>query len=333
MFNIPVVLLMFKREKIADIIKRVEIVKPLRVYLIGDGGRTKEEKIQVENSRRIAENAINWDCEVIKNYAGCNRGVYENIAGGAKWVFEREKWAIFLEDDNLPEVSFFYFCKEMLEKYERDSRIVWICGTNYLGKTNTNSNASYCFTHHMLPCGWASWSDKFLRFYDGDLNRYYCPDVLENISSQYISKALYRQYSLAWQREKIRIDTGIKPISWDMQMDFSIKANSLFGICPYNNQIENIGVDSASIHGGHSMSAIMTRRFCSMKSYALDFPLVHPKAVIIDKEFERRIGNKMTYPLGIRIVGHITRSVRKILNIPDHVSTKSFLLKSIKKKG
>jgi hypothetical protein len=26
-----------------------------------------------------------------------------NIALRAKWVFEREKWAIFLEDDNLPE--------------------------------------------------------------------------------------------------------------------------------------------------------------------------------------------------------------------------------------
>jgi hypothetical protein len=43
--------------------------------------------------------------------------------------------------------------------------------------------------------------------------------------------------------ERHRIERGERPISWDYQMDFSIKAYGLYGICPCKNQIKNIGVD------------------------------------------------------------------------------------------
>jgi hypothetical protein len=35
---------------------------------------------------------------------------------------------------------------------------------NYLGKYEAEDGASYVFTRHMLPFGWASWADKFNRF-------------------------------------------------------------------------------------------------------------------------------------------------------------------------
>ena len=37
---------------------------------------------------------------------------------------------IVLEDDDVPSVSFFTFCKEMLDKYEQDTRITMIAGFN-----------------------------------------------------------------------------------------------------------------------------------------------------------------------------------------------------------
>ena len=121
-FNIPVVLFIFKREKAVEVINRLSIVKPTKLYILADQGRNEEERIAVEKCRKMVEKAINWDCKIIKNYANENRGVYQNIGEGAKWVLRREKWAIFLEDDNLPEITFFEFCKEMLEKYENDNR-------------------------------------------------------------------------------------------------------------------------------------------------------------------------------------------------------------------
>lgn len=270
-FDIAIAIFIFTREKAVEVIKRIAEVKPSKLYILGDNGRNEDEKIKVREVRKLVEEAIDWECEVIKNYSDENRGVFANIGLGAKWVFEREEKAIFLEDDNLPEVTFFEYCKQMLDMYEHDTRILWVCGTNYLGKYKTQDNSSYVFTKHLLPCGWASWSNKFNEFYDIDLK--YCADevMLLRVEKQYYNKKLYKQYKKSWMSEYIRTINGKRPISWDYHIDFAIKANGLYGISPCNNQIKNIGVDEHSIHGGSNFDNIMTKRFCGMDSYPLKF--------------------------------------------------------------
>ncbi len=326
-FDIPVVVFMFKRPKAIDVVKRIREIQPKKLYLIADQGRNEDEKALVEKCRRDVEAVVDWDCDLIKYYAEENRGVYHNIAGGAKWVLSQEKWAIFLEDDNLPEVSFFRFCKEMLEKFENDSRILWICGTNYLGKYTPKNNASYVFTRHMLPCGWASWQNKFERFYDGELE--FCNDytIMERVGDVYCNKSLYKQYRNSWMSEYNRIKSGKLPKSWDYQMDLSIKANNLFGICPCNNQIKNIGVDEFSEHGGKSFASEMTRRFCGMDSYPIEFPLNHPKSLLVDSDFEEKIAKIMLMPWSDRVRMSIIKCIKRLFNIPKDISLKQFLRK------
>lgn len=324
-FDIPVALIIFKRDKAVDIIKRIAEVKPQKLYLLADHGRNDEERALAEECRRSVEAAIDWECEVIKNYAEENRGVYANIAEGAMWVLRRERWAIFLEDDNLPEVSFFPFCKEMLEKYENDERILWICGTNYLGKYEPSNGKSYVFTRHMLPCGWASWSHKFEKYYDGHLTLVNDKDVMARVSKNYCNRAVYVQYKDAWMREYYKMEAGERPRSWDYQMDFSIKAHGLYGICPCNNQIRNIGADEFSVHGGTSTANEMTRRFCGMESHPIDFPLNHPDTLAPDPVFEKEIGRIILYPWKTRVREGFARSVRRILRVPPRKSVKQFI--------
>lgn len=329
-FDIPVALFIFKRDKAVEIVKRISEVKPQKLYILADEGRTSEEKKMAHVCRELVENAIDWDCEVIKNYAEENRGVYENIGGGARWVLQQEKWAIFLEDDNLPEVSFFQFCKEMLRKYEDDTRILWICGTNYLGDYQPESGHSYVFTRHMLPCGWASWASKFERFYDGELLLTEDKTVMERISDMYCNQKVYQQYRGSWMAERARMRSGRKPISWDYQMDFTIKAHSLLGICPCRNQIKNIGVDDCSIHGGNSFANVMTQRFCGMNSYPISFPLNHPATVMADPVFEEKIGKIILCPVSFRIKAKASRLIRKFIKIPKGKSIVAFLKERFK---
>ena len=77
MLETPVVLLMFKRERIVDIIERLRVVKPRKLYLVSDGGRTEKEQEQVDFCRKLAENAIDWECDVVKRYAESNKGVLQ----------------------------------------------------------------------------------------------------------------------------------------------------------------------------------------------------------------------------------------------------------------
>ena len=332
-FDVPVVLFMFRRiDTLLKIIEHVRAIKPSKIYLMSDNGRNQSEQIEVEVCRRKAEKAIDWPCKVIKNYATKNRGIYANIALGAKWVFEREKWAIFLEDDNLPELTFFDYCRELLIKYENDTRIFWICGTNYLGKYYPKNGASYMFTRHLLPCGWASWSHKFIKYYDFDLELADDSYIMSNYRSSYFSKQLYLQQYESIMSEKRNRDSGIRFASWDYHMALTIRANGFLGISPAFNQIKNIGVDAYSIHGGTNMKNVMTKRFCGMNSYKLPFPMKHPKAVEIDITYEKKISKIILLPITLRIKAKIVKLLKIILRVPQHESLSGSLNNKIQKK-
>lgn len=322
MFEIPVVLFIFKRKNtVLEIIKRLEVVKPKKIYLVSDEGRNSEEKKIVKNVREKIEEAIKWDCQIIKNYAQENIGVYKNIGCGAKWVFEREEKAIFLEDDNLPEITFFRFCKEMLNKYQNNNKVLWVCGTNYLEEFNDKDNeSSYFFTRHMLPCGWASWSNKFLETYDGELKGIENKKKIESMKESYVIKNLYFQEKNAILKTKYMLKNDEKNASWDRQMLFSVRSNKAYGIAPYKNQIKNIGVDEHSTHGGNSFEKIMTKRFCGMNSLALEFPLKHPIKIETNKEFEKETAKIILYPLKMRLKILLAMLIKPILRINKYAS-------------
>lgn len=70
MFDIPVVLIIFRRcDTMPRIIQRLAEVKPRKVYILADEGRNEKEIEQAHECRKTVEALINWDCEVVKNYA------------------------------------------------------------------------------------------------------------------------------------------------------------------------------------------------------------------------------------------------------------------------
>jgi hypothetical protein len=321
-FEVPIVLFIYKRlDTSLAIIDRIRTTKAKKVYLIGDAGKSASDDAIIKKNRELIEASIDWDCEIVKNYADTNRGVYENIGLGAKWVFEREPVAIFLEDDNLPETTFFEYCKNLLDKYQDDTRVLWICGTNYLGKYEPADGSSYMFTKHLLPCGWASWANKFLEFYDFTFNLFN-PVNVARVKQLYDNKKLFCQQKRSWEMEVSRKNAELHYISWDFHMSWSLRVNDLWGISPKYNQIKNIGVDEFSQHGGTSFRCTMTKRFCGMDSFALPEELIHPGALLPDISYEKMIGHMILFPLGLRIKLSIGRILRFIFRIPNTISIK-----------
>lgn len=320
-FDIPVVIIFFKRiDKTVQIIKQLSKVQPKYLYLISDGPRNDEESLVVKECREKVERAIDWPCKIQKNYAKENKGVFDRIALGAKWVFETTDEAIFLEDDNLPEVTFFDFCKEMLTKYKDIDRVLWICGTNYLREFEPSDGSDYVFTSNMLPCGWASWKRKFEKYYDGYLVLWEDMYIQKRIKHEYENKNLMRQDIQRWNNELQRKRNNQRFNSWDAQMALSVRANNLLGIVPKYNQIRNIGVDKNSIHGGTSLDNIMTKRFCEIPTRCLEFPLKHPKVILKDLVFESKTSQIITLPLRYRIKGRINIIIKSLLFIDQNKS-------------
>lgn len=324
MFSIPIVLFMFRRTSgFEKIISQIRKIKPTKMYLIADGPRNDDEKEECIHCREYVESLINWNCKIIRNYADTNRGVIDNIGGGAIWVFKREEMAIFLEDDNYPEDTFFEYCLDMLNKYKKNRNVLWICGTNYI--TNMKLNSSYVFTKHLLPCGWASWSEKFLDYYDINLEKLNDEDMLSNFKRSYSNKKLMKQQMRSVKRTRYLIETNRKRSSWDYQMIFSLRANEMFGIAPARNQIKNIGADEYSVHGGTSIKKTMTDRFCMVNTSKLKFPLVDPKKIEICPEFEKKIGNIILLPLEERIKILAGSFVKIILKINKYESLVEYI--------
>lgn len=293
MFDIPIALFIFKRtEKSVKIIEKISKVKPSKLYLVSDAGRNDCEKEEVYKCRSEVENSVNWDCELVRMYEIENQGCH-NIGIAAMRIFETEPMCIFLEDDNLPAITFFEYCREMLIKYKNDDRILWVCGTNYMVEYKPLDGSDYVFTQHMLPCGWASWAHKFNIYYDYDFQNLTKKGII-CAKKNYKSKRLFRYDKGHWLSEMENKRNG-RYISWDYHMNFSLRYHNKLGIAPCFNQITNIGVDSFAAHGGTSMENLLTSKFCQVPSKELSFPLKHPKEVIIDSKFEE-ITEKIIVP-------------------------------------
>ncbi len=335
-FNVPVVFFIFKRtEKSLQIMNRIAEIKPSKLYVVSDEGRNDAEKAEVRACREAVLNRVDWECEVIKDFADENKGCFDRIGLGALRVFEKEERAIFLEDDNMPEASFFYFCQELLEKYKDNDDVLWVCGTNYLESYDTKDNVDYVFTRHMHPCGWASWAHKFVPNYDKDFSNL-TPENLKRIKAEYKNKRLFKRDLGNWKHELESRDRYGRFTSWDYQMSFSIRLNRKLGIVPRVNQIANIGADEFSIHGGSSMDMVMTQRFCGMKSLPLEFPLKHPESVEVDGRFEKLVDKIVIPPRSLtfktKLIKNCSNIARKMLRIPADQSVHKTLRERLRGK-
>ena len=60
-FDVPVVLFIFKRLKAVDVVKQIGCVQSRKLYIIADGGRTPAEIKECNDCRKAVEAAITWD--------------------------------------------------------------------------------------------------------------------------------------------------------------------------------------------------------------------------------------------------------------------------------
>src|ERR1019366_4022768 len=106
------------------VFKAIANVRPTRLLLIADGPRPHKAG-EPEACQQVREiiSRVDWPCEVSTNFADHNLGCQERMISGFNWVFSLVEEAILLEDDCLPDASFFFFCEEMLTRYRNDSRI------------------------------------------------------------------------------------------------------------------------------------------------------------------------------------------------------------------
>lgn len=294
--DIAVLILFFNRPATLErVFEQVRIARPSKLYLFQDGAREgrPDDLINIKKCREIVAN-IDWECEVHTQYCEKNNGCDPAGYLSRKWMFATEEMGIILEDDIVPSQSFFLFCKELLEKYKDDQRINMICGMNHTG-VSEHCPYDYLFSTSGSIWGWATWKRVIDEWTEhiGFVDDEYAVRLFKDL---YKGKREVKEYI---EKCKECNDSGIAFFEY-IQNGNALPQNRL-NIVPQKNLISNIGFEGESTHGAANYELLPKgiRQIFNMKTYEYDFPLEHPRYVMEDLVFLKKIKRIMAegYPL------------------------------------
>ena len=141
------------------LLDRLREVQPERMYVAIDGARTHKEgeEERVQACRDLVA-TIDWPCAVETLYQDHNLGCGLGVTSAISWFFSREERGIILEDDIIPDPTFFPYCAELLDRYQDDRRVFAVSGCNFVPPAaQTHPELPYRFSQVPHIWGWATW--------------------------------------------------------------------------------------------------------------------------------------------------------------------------------
>jgi hypothetical protein len=184
---------------------------------------------------------VDWDCDVLTNFADVNLGCKNRVSSGLNWVFSTVEEAIILEDDCLPHPTFFPFSDELIERYRDDERIGMISGDSFQMGRSTEP-FSYYFSRYAHVWGWASWRRAW-KDYDVDLTAW--PEVRDRrLLDAILPEPGVRKY---WEKIFDAVHAG-EVDTWAYQWLFTNWIQNRLTILPTQNLISNIGFTEVATH-------------------------------------------------------------------------------------
>ena len=267
MLQTPVLLIVFNRpdttQQTFDAIRRA---KPQYLFVAADGPRAnKPTDMERCRDTRAIINQIDWPCTIQTLFRDENRGCGRGPAEAITWFFDQVEEGIILEDDCVPDPSFFPYCQSLLESYRNNEQVYMITGTNALRKWGNRKN-SYFFSYMAQSLGWASWRRAWQAF-DYEMSDW------SNISAQKkVENTLsYKSYFKHYQTEFVNYQQTRQDDVWDFQWAYARWVNGGKTAVPSVNLIKNIGFNADATHSFYENDLLS-----KIELYTIEFPLEKP---------------------------------------------------------
>ena len=267
----PLAMIVFRRPDVTRrVFAAVAAAKPRQLFLIADGPRIDhpDESERCEEVRKIVT-AIDWPCKVEINFAEENLGLRQRVSSGLNWVFSQVEAAIILEDDCLPDSSFFPFCTEMLNRHADHHQVALVSGFNPLEKSFPFRFSYYFSLPNSLSIwGWATWRRAWQEF-DGPMSSW--PDVKEAglLQALFPDKKVVDYWTAVF--DSMYFNSG--PSSWAYRWVYTCWVRNWLSVVPSRNLIQNIGFGSDATH------TVSPYPDCDLSAGPIHFPLQHPPAI------------------------------------------------------
>lgn len=271
----PVAMMVYNRpEHTARVFERIADAEPPVLLVVADGP-VEDDREQCQKTRAVTE-AVDWDCTVHRNYADTNMGIKDRFQSGLDWVFDTVEEAIILEDDCLPNRSFFRFIEGMLEEYRDDERVMDVSGSNHL-ETWKDDIQDYHFTRYGGIWGWGTWADRW------EL----CRQDMEGWNDERV-KAIVDGY-LDSRRQQVYLRYLLDMTSsgnlktWAYQWGFTRAANWSLTVTPSRNLVSNIGFGEKATNTTAENSDL-----ASISTHELSFPIERRDLVGPDSQYDQK---------------------------------------------
>lgn len=271
----PIVFIIFNRpNETRTVFETIKKARPSTLFIIADGPRTDNEKPLCDSARSVVEK-IDWPCKVMRNYSDKNLGCKIRVSSGLDWVFDQTDRAIILEDDCVPDQSFFKFCDYLLDYYKDHEYVMHISG-NFFHQKNPKFNeiTSYFFSKIPHIWGWATWSRAWKK-YDVELNKWPALKRNGSLIKKINNSGAYEYWSKIWDQY---YDNQID--SWDGQWFFACLINNGICINPTKNLVSNIGFSKSATHSK------IANRFSNIERQSISFPIKKPDSININKSYD-----------------------------------------------
>jgi hypothetical protein len=297
----PILFLTFNRpDTTARVFDAIRAARPARLYVAGDGPRADRpgEAERCAEVRHLATQ-IDWPCEVKTLFRDQNLGCRHAVHSAITWFFEHEPEGIILEDDCLPDPSFFMFCGEMLDRYRENPRIMCVTGNNFQSDMRGWPH-SYYYSIYNHCWGWASWRRAWT-LYDAELDLLDDPAAREKLRA--VSSVPGFEAFWTSTLQKVR-DGSIS--AWDYPWTWSCFLHGGLTCTPSVNLVSNIGFGKEATHTTNEASHL-----ANMPTSVLSPPYDAPSGVKAAQVFDDHVTRTH---FGVRKKSYMSRLARRLRN-------------------
>jgi hypothetical protein len=301
-FQTPILFLVFNRpDTTAKVLERIVEQHPRDLYVAADGPRAGKA---YETERCLATRALfdrlPSDITVHRLFREENLGCRKAVSSAISWFFTHVDAGIILEDDCLPDPSFFGFCEAGLRHYAKENRIQIISGQN--PRVSSASSTDAVLSRYPHIWGWATWKRAW-QGYDPDLNEWPSGAAIKNIE-----RWLHSRHAVTfWSRYFDSIKNGLD--TWDVQLNYLMYRNHALAAVASTNLIRNIGFFTDATH---TTNPDDSRQF--LEVIPVKGPPRFPEAIIPDEQFDAWLVRNHYYKEDITVLGRL----KGLARIPYH---------------
>lgn len=275
-FDVPILLLIFRKpDTVKKVIDAFRKVRPSRLFISQDAPRLdRPEEIRLcKQVRELVMSSIDWPCEIKTYFREKNGGLRYGYADQMDWFFSHVEEGIIFEDDSVADPSFFPYCRELLERYRDDSRVMVIDGFYIRDRyPELRIPESYRFSRIPMCYGWGTWRRAW-KLFDVHMKEFHKLIDTSELHKRFGDEGAYQRWRRVWE-DCVERDLQV----WDAPWVFTVVSHGGLAVAPGRNPISNIGNGPGATHD------YTGNIFMDMPSTPMQFPLVHPSRIEPDEK-------------------------------------------------